>query len=897
MKAVFAILAVLIIIASAFVVAIHNGSSSNNDEEHFPDNPGPNIPDVPEDAGFLSAPAEYDNCESIILQEVKNTLEMGGYYVSLGYLKSVDTYGLLAIPSDSSCYEIKKDDQIVERDNNDLNLEEMQSFHEAGSISTMSVGTTSDDDAIEKGIKLNSVYAESTFIGFDVITPRYCIEDLIIEDVYAKNSSLVPVYVFDLSDIEGQFVNNGQFVQYSVNNSVIYYSAEEIPFDRYVDSNNFENYVESAYDGKSNLYDYDIRSLIFGNSSVEFTLESAFNDIDYDALIAEINDRINNQKSHVKFIIEDIPEYCIQLVNAYVASISDSYYMGIKLSDLEEKFNNLKENEYLVIEDGEFVPHLQLDPPVVPSTKYKVIVGIASGILFVTATVLAFATGGVPALLLGGAIVGAAIDTAVQVCVNDRFLYDLDITELIVSTVASSMSFILPGLVSQPLAIIGDSLISGITDCTLTVLQGSNFCDGFNAFVAGVTIGALFNVIGESVHFLKKLPTDIRKNSNWDLLDSIQDKSYVPVNNKIIQHYNVLKIEQKLNAFKSKNLKNIENIELNGYSVKLQTEEMTPDNIVKYPELKNGMKYIVVDGFPVADYSDYAKKLHGIDAIGEIRFVNVGSRNTTEDIVATGILDEDLALQRTAKEKGLSEAWFSTNYDQAYTDMSFHLGITKKDLIDLKKVSGSSEEKRLKVIDCVIKHSPQLTRNDLLQFTNEKLILHEQFLIIDNRLVGVGVLVPKSVHDYSHLGLNAYSRYTSSKMEVVETAFAPNGDYITRWEATNINGTSDGILRIDNINCHSEVMIEKIYYRDGTQQYKVIGKFNVVSKTNSESEGQMMTMTIDLPDEASADTFYQYYSMGANNLSCNLESSLPNIVMRGTVEKNGHTMEYIIDIS
>ena len=130
-------------------------------------------------------------------------------------------------------------------------------------------------------------------------------------------------------------------------------------------------------------------------------------------------------------------------------------------------------------------------------------------------------------------------------------------------------------------------------------------------------------------------------------------------------------------------------------------------------------------------------------------------------------------------------------------------------------------------------------------------------------------------------------------MELVETAFTPNGDYLTHWEATNITGTSDGIIRIDNIQHPNGAVSEKVYYNDGRQQFRVTGDFTIAPKAEVGSGGQKMATTIMLPDEASSETFRKYYSMGTKELLYDSESTSPNIVMRGNATERGMNVEHV----
>lgn len=788
-KIAFAIFAVTILLGSACIVLVHNDNS--------PDSNVPSPPKIPDDSkenDSLALKMLHDDTEAIILKEIKEGLENEGYYISLGYLRSSGDYGLLAIPFDADVFS----SNYVLSSSSNSNLVEKENA------------------STKKEITSISNYIESSFIGFNAIEPKYTLKDIIIEDFYAPNSTLAPIYTFDISDIDGQIVNNDSLIKYHVHNSVISYSIEQIPFDRYADDEQFEKYVEDNADKSSYLYDYDIRSQIFGDVNFSYSLESTFDDLDYDQLLEEINKKIINQKEQSSIILYDIPLFCSSALNAYFSSLIGSSYMGIILKDLEEEFNSIAENEYLVIEDGKLVPKLLLDPPIVPSDSYKKMIAISAAIIFVVTSAVTFGIGTIPSLIIGGAIVGASIDIAAQVVLSNHFLSNLDTIELFVSIIASSISFALPGLISEPYALLCDALISGITDSTLTLINTGDLSQTFDAFTTGIVIGCLFDFLGDYLHLAKKYADFSKKiNDNWGI---IATDFLTPATNKIdkiMLHYNVKKIEEKIAKTNAKQMNQLKQLEIDGYNIRIVTELLDEKQLAKYPDLKDGVTNICIDDFPVTDFSSYAPSLNNVKAMGEIRFINVGSRYNTTNIVSTGVLEKDLMLLRMANGKDLVGSWLASNYDQAYTDMAFNLGITKKDLIDLKHISGKSLDKRVKVIEKVISHSPGMNKEELLIFTKDKLILHEQFIIKDDRLVAVGVLVPESIHKYSHLGANAYTKYVSSQMEMVESAFSPNGEYITVWESKNISGTSDGIIKIENIRYKDGEYAEKIYYADG----------------------------------------------------------------------------------
>lgn len=747
-----AILVVAIILVSYFTICVDN--PEDEDDEPV----------------FATDVIDYDDCMMTAYSEIEQSLRASGYYVSLGCIESESAYGLLAVSSEAETY-----------------------YDESG-----------------------TTYYEAAFVTHDELDLPMDLEGRIITDLYSDTEDYVTVWAENINELNGQFVNKGHIVNYSVKDSMLSIQESEIPYNRYSEKSLYQSFIESNVDKSQYMFDYDNGCQIFGDSVGESNLQSVFENLDYDQLESELNLKIEQQLKQFELEKIDIMSYCKETITSYLSTTLPSSYRGVELSQLIKEFNELDSNEYLVWGDDGRTVQFALDPPEEASDAERA-GALAVALAAVALAAVTYGIGGWPALIISGALASAAVDVAVQVTFQKVPLKDIDMREVLITLIASTLSFALAPALGTIGVFVSDALIGGVATGAEYLLHGQEASGFFDAVFEGVLISALFSLVpfDKIVKAFKTVSMDIGK---MHFIHPLFKSDAQKATQDIMKLFNVKNIMKKINTIKGHPPEVIIDLDVPGHNVQKQVMNLSKADIEKYPRLNGKLDLIVVDKVPVADFSSYAPSLNGVQAIGEIRFVNVGSRTISSDIPMTGIASKDVQLLSMSKGD-LASAYHASNYDQALTEMSQSMGITKNDLIQLKKCSGKSEVERLDVIDNILEHNKVLNREELLEFTKESLALHEQFVIDGNSLKAVGVLVPEDgVHRYSHLGLNAYSKYQSSEVKIVSESISSSGDRVITWEFVNISGNSDGLLKVDVFFKTDGQKLEIRHYSDGRKE-------------------------------------------------------------------------------
>ena len=749
---IIAILAAAIILVSYFAVCV-----DNSEEEE-------------DDPVFATDVIDYDDCLMTAYSEIEQSLLARGYYVSLGCIEDDDTYGLLAVSSEANTY-----------------------YDESG-----------------------TTYYEAAFVTHNELDLSMELEGRVITDLYADTEDYVTVWAENITELNGQFVNKGHIVNYSVVDSVLSIQESEIPYDRYSEKSLYQPYIESNVDKTQYMFDYDNGCQIFGDSVGESNLQSVFENLDYSQLESELNLKIEQQLKQFEVEKIDIMSYCKETISSYLSATLPSSYRGVELSQLTKEFNELDSNEYLVWGDSGRTVQFALDPPEEASDAERV-AALAVALAAFAIAALTYSIGGLPALIISGGLAAAAVDVAAQVTFQKVPIKDIDVGEVLITLIASTLSFALAPTLGTIGVFVSDALIGGVAAGAEYLLQGQEASGFFNAVFEGMLISTLFSLIpfDKIVKAFKTVSVDLSK---MHFIHPLFKSDAKKATQDVVKLFNVKNIMKKINTIKGHPPEVIIDLDVPGHNVQKQVMNLSKSDIDKYPRLNGKLDIVVVDEVPIADFSSYAPSLNGVQAIGEIRFVNVGSRTISSDIPMTGIASKDVQLLSMSKDD-LASAYHASNYDQALTDMSQSMGMTKNDLVQLKKCSGKSEAERLSVINNILEHNKVLNREELLEFTKESLALHEQFVIDGKSLKAVGVLVPEEgVHRYAHLGLNAYSKYQSSEVKIISESISSSGDRVITWEFVNISGNSDGLLKVDVFFKTDGQKMEIRHYSDGRKE-------------------------------------------------------------------------------
>lgn len=338
----------------------------------------------------------------------------------------------------------------------------------------------------------------------------------------------------------------GEYLQYGVDTSGrIYYTAQ--------------NYEKGIYDkALGSLYSYDDEKYLYDTdvgNYVDFIGESLSEEIDYDALEAEVNHIMEEQdfnfsRTEIKTTVHLAQETMI----SYLLSLQEETFLGVEVSELVRLARELDPMECIQITpDGMIYVKFGEEIPDGPDAKTKWLVGGACVIVVALSIILQVAQ---PEFApLTGAASSAAIEIFMQVFFENQNLKDINWKKVVVAAVIGGISgaaefglnaaFEEECLLKIACEISVGTLSSGAKEWIDTYIDGGSQTERLNALKLGIVSGALGSAIsvGISKGIISKVANTHPTNTWKKIPDTIKlDKLKLELGKKELSE----KVEEKL---------------------------------------------------------------------------------------------------------------------------------------------------------------------------------------------------------------------------------------------------------------------------------------------------------------------------------------------------------------
>lgn len=351
-------------------------------------------------------------------------------------------------------------------------------------------------------------------------------EPFVIENLDFTDDRYQFVYDSDTVPFMEHCVRDGQYLKYGVDErgSMAY---EISTYERGV-----------CDESLGALYSYDTGKFVFDpdvGNYVRITGRSLFEQIDYDAIQAEVDRLIADQNERLseQEVISSV-HIAQEAVVSYLLSMQQESFLGYNVKELVDYASGLDPMECVQITpDGLVVVRMTGDVPGGPSELAKWLVGIGCGIVVIASTALNMF---VPAARpLCGAITGAAIEVFMQVVINNKTLDNMQWEKVAVAAVSgATMAWLCPMAASGVTSVVtkaggkvlgklagygvmtlANGAVSGLTGYANARIDGK---DGWPAFKQGLIIGAgstvVASLLAEAVPFLGPKVSSFLNKSN-----------------------------------------------------------------------------------------------------------------------------------------------------------------------------------------------------------------------------------------------------------------------------------------------------------------------------------------------------------------------------------------------
>ena len=335
------------------------------------------------------------------------------------------------------------------------------------------------------------------------------------------------IYTHTMEAFSRHSVFLGKYVRYGVNDEgAIWFDETEYT----------RGYCDESLGA---LYSYDEGRFVYDPGVGEYvpiTGESISQCIDYVALEAEVN-RILREQDY-NFSSTDVTTAInisqIAVID-YLMSMSEETFMGYNVSDLINIAKELDPSTCIeTTPSGLVVVNIAEAPPEEPTELVKWMTGICCGVAIVGGVALS-CLGNMPQFIalkgVGGAIIGASMEIAIEVIIENKALSEVDYRKVVISAVA--------GAISAYVGIFVDAVIGGVVESVFTLMDGGSLGDAAISFalgtVTGLALSVAFNLASEAmVKLVKKVPL-VKKalkfvdNLTDDAIDYLMRKVGAPI--------------------------------------------------------------------------------------------------------------------------------------------------------------------------------------------------------------------------------------------------------------------------------------------------------------------------------------------------------------------------------
>ena len=561
----------------------------------------------------------------------------------------------------------------------------------------------------------------------------------------------------------------GAYLQYGVSeDGYITYNA--IPYEREKCDTSLGALY--SYDDTRYLYDTD-----FGNYT-PITGESLAIEIDYDELEREINAILEEQNANfMTYDITTVAYTAQDAVVSFLLSMQEETFLGYSVDYLIEASQSLNPLEcFRITSDGLTVIDIAEIPPEEPTAFCKWLVGTACVIVTAIGIVGSMVFVACPPLsALAGAVTGAAIETFMQVVIDNKTLGDVSWEKVAIAACAGAIS----GFLGPYIQTLGgasyffiDSAVDGLIGATEQAIfawmdgkSGKEVLSSFGyGFALGAGLSAAFKVVGKiaskGVEGLSALAEKASKKLP-PKLTAAATKFVKPIKNlgsAIGDSLNKLQQKADSTIFHSKFV-----AQKQFYKQLSNLVENTPDKLAQKSILAKGS--LKPDG--ILDVSN--------NTVSKKQLYEIFMQSKEGDIVGKYVFGDELVY--IVKHNGVADVAF----DNKYIRVLLENGITSDRTQNLTKASGKlrelwmddpssiPEELKKAILDSFPDKSVAETLEDITDYKMYQIIQGSSYVLHESCDLKTITLVPRALHDkgiggVSHMGGVSLAKYVKEHM-------------------------------------------------------------------------------------------------------------------------------------
>ena len=333
---------------------------------------------------------------------------------------------------------------------------------------------------------------------------------LFIEPLDYVDENTKFLFKFSSEECKDHCVAYNQYIIYGIDaKGQITYTAEE--------------YVPKVCDESiGSLYSYDEGRYLYDVDFVGYnplTGEALSSQIDYDALVAQINGYLKTQDANYAEVdIVTNLYFAQEAVVSYFLSLQEETFLGYDVDLLVDEANKLNPEECLQItSDGIEIIDISIIPSEGPAPLVKWLVGASCVVLTAAGIVGSMVFSVCPPLSsASGAVTGAAMDIFMQVVISNQALSDVDWTKVALAAVTGAVCGFLGPYIMATTSGAGyffadsalDALMGGIEQTVSAWLDGADGKQMLKSFGLGIALGfgisAGFKGVGKVVELVGK---------------------------------------------------------------------------------------------------------------------------------------------------------------------------------------------------------------------------------------------------------------------------------------------------------------------------------------------------------------------------------------------------------
>lgn len=314
------------------------------------------------------------------------------------------------------------------------------------------------------------------------------------------NEEFSYVYTYNTEDIHMHCVIDNKYVKYDIVDGVLQYTEE--PYAEGMDVD----------DSRGNIYNYDIDEYVYVIEEIDYVPVagvSLFEQCDYQAIIDEVNRILVNQEINLTY--SEIQSYIAQsqeALNSYILGLQEETFLGIPTVDLVNAVKQLDPMQHLQIKtnaDGTTTIEI-IEVTKLATLWEKICTTVICSCAVVGGITLSILGTPVFGGILGGAIIGAAMESFSQVVINNTPVSDIGWAQIGVAAVAGALAGGISGylggittkgigqlIIKETIDVLSDSLIGGTEFFVNSLIAGQSIDQAWQNFGTGVLTGAILS--------------------------------------------------------------------------------------------------------------------------------------------------------------------------------------------------------------------------------------------------------------------------------------------------------------------------------------------------------------------------------------------------------------------